>query len=102
MRSADHCTFWEKLYIGIPFCISRKEVMISEDDVVDALDARPLGQSVASGRQPTTRLDINTVITRIYDDNDYPLVYIKGSIYSFSRFTIVRTGNLVEIKYYQW
>ena len=79
--------------------------MSLEIDVHDILGAIPLGEQdkvTVSGRQPTTRLDINTVISRIYDDNNYPLISIKGNIYSFTRYSITRTGNLVEIKYFQW
>lgn len=54
-----------------------------------------------SDSEHTTRLDTNTVISRIYDERGYPLVWIKGRYYEFCRASITRIGNFIEIKFYQ-
>lgn len=76
--------------------------MIDSIDVIELLGSGSLEQNQEDGRQPAIRLDINRVITRIYDKNGFPFVYINKQIYSFSNFVMFRTGNIIEIKYYQW
>jgi hypothetical protein len=83
-----------------------------EGDVKDILGAEEVNDSDldrSSGQDP--RLDKYRVISRtydkqgnplrVYDKNGFPLIYAGGRIYEFCRFTIEKTGNVIEIKFYQ-
>lgn len=82
-------------------------MMSLEDDAIKTLGAVPLdeeqkGSLSESGRQPTTRLDNNRVTTRTYDDRGYPLINSKSNIIEFARFTAVKTGKYLELKFFEY
>ena len=76
--------------------------MSLEDLARETLGASPLGLPSESGRQPTTRLDYISVITRMYDEDGYPVLWIKNQYYSFVRFSATKINNILEIKYFGW
>lgn len=76
--------------------------MSLKDDVMEILDAEEMTDSHLdrfSGQDP--RLDNYSVISRIYDKDGLPVIYAGGRTYGFCRFTMEKTGNVIEIKFHQ-
>lgn len=67
--------------------------------------------SLVGDLSPTTRLDINKVITqpptettkhtRTLDKNGYPLIFLSGKIISFYILKAEKFGKFIEFKFFQ-